>query len=185
MEKRGSHPVPRGYEEKRRLIHGGAGGVGGFGVQLAKWAGKTVYSTASAANHDYVRSLGADEVIDYRTDNVGERIMALTGGRGVDAVVDSNSGKNATESLEYLAFMGHLVYIAGAPDFTRVRPFSKVVSYHEIALGAAHQSGDKRAEQDLAVMGDDMLALMEQGKLSSLLKEVNRRHLEFGEDTGG
>ncbi|WP_393959575.1 hypothetical protein [Priestia megaterium] len=51
---------------KTILIHGGAGGVGGFGVQLAKNAGKTVFSTASAHNHEYVKSLGADYVIDYR-----------------------------------------------------------------------------------------------------------------------
>ncbi|WP_151733479.1 zinc-binding dehydrogenase [Paenibacillus tengchongensis] len=154
------------------LIHGGAGGVGGFGVQLAKLAGKKVISTASAHNHEYVRSLGADEVIDYRTENINERVMAITGGRGVDAVVDAVSRTSASESLDLLAFMGHLVYIAGPPDFTRIKPFSKVVSYHEIALGAAHGSGDPRAEHDLAVIGDEMLALMEQGKLSSQLQEV-------------
>ena len=49
------------------LIHGGAGGVGGFAIGLAKHLGARVIATASAANHDYVHSLGADEVIDYRT----------------------------------------------------------------------------------------------------------------------
>ena len=47
------------------LIHAGAGGVGGFAVQYAKHLGATVYATASARNHDYVRDMGADEVIDY------------------------------------------------------------------------------------------------------------------------
>lgn len=154
------------------LIHGGAGGVGGFAVQLAKGAGKTVISTASAANHDYVKSLGADEVIDYHTEDVRARVMEMTGGRGVDAVVDAISRSSATESLDLLSFMGHLVYIAGAPDFTQVKPFTKSVSYHEVALGAAHQSGDPKAEGELAVIGDEMLVLLEQGKLSSMLKEV-------------
>ncbi|MEF2966619.1 zinc-binding dehydrogenase [Paenibacillus sp. M1] len=154
------------------LIHGGAGGVGGFGVQLAKLAGKRVISTASAHNHEYVKSLGADHVIDYRTENIIDRVMEITGGRGVDAVVDAISRQSATDSLDLLAFMGHLAFIAGAPDFTKIKPFSKVVSYHEIALGAAHQSGDFKAEHDLAVIGDEMLALMERGKLSSMLKEV-------------
>ena len=47
------------------LIHGGAGGVAGFAIQLAKHIGARVITTTSAANHDYVRSLGADEIIDY------------------------------------------------------------------------------------------------------------------------
>lgn len=154
------------------LIHGGAGGVGGFGVQLAKIAGKTVISTASRHNHEYVKSLGADYVIDYLEEEVKARVMEITNGRGVDAVVDAVSRQNATDSLEMLAFLGHIVFISGAPDFTKIQPFTKSVSYHEIALGASHQSGDVKAEKDLAVLGDEMLALMAQGKLSSMLKEV-------------
>ncbi|RLQ96661.1 zinc-binding dehydrogenase [Falsibacillus albus] len=154
------------------LIHGGAGGVGGFGIQLAKLAGKTVISTASAHNHDYVKSLGADYVIDYREEDVRACVMEITDGRGVDAVVDAVSRQSATDSLDCLAYMGHIVYIAGAPDFTKIKSFTKVVSYHEIALAAAYQSGDMRAEQDLAVMGDEMLSLMAEGKLDSMLKEV-------------
>lgn len=154
------------------LIHGGAGGVGGFGVQLAKLAGKKVISTASAHNHDYVKSLGADYVIDYREEDVLARVMEITNGRGVDAVVDAVSRESATDSLDMLAFLGHIVFISGAPDFTKIKPFTKSVSYHEIALGAAHQSGDVKAEKSLSVIGDEMLALMAQGKLSSMLKEV-------------
>ncbi|SFE88481.1 Zinc-binding dehydrogenase [Bacillus sp. OV194] len=116
------------------FIHGGAGGVGGFGVQMAKLAGKTVISTASSHNHDYVKSLGADHVIDYRNEDIKAKVMEITNGRGVDAVVDAVSRQSATDSLDLLAFMGHIVYIAGAPDFTKITPFTKVVSYHEIAL---------------------------------------------------
>ncbi|WP_175990370.1 zinc-binding dehydrogenase [Bacillus sp. Marseille-Q1617] len=154
------------------LIHGGAGGVGGFGVQLAKLAGKTVISTASSHNHEYVKSLGADYVIDYREEDVKEKVMEITEGRGVDAVVDAVSRQSATEALDMLAYMGHIVYIAGAPDFTAIKPFTKVVSYHEIALGAGHQSNDLRAQKDFAVIGDHMLSLLFEGKLDAMLKEV-------------
>src|SRR3954449_4842388 len=51
------------------LIHGGAGGVAGFAIQLAKHIGATVITTASKANHEYVRNLGADQVIDYHTED--------------------------------------------------------------------------------------------------------------------
>lgn len=154
------------------VIHGGAGGVGGFGVQLAKLAGKTVISTASRHNHEYVKSLGADYVIDYREEDVFERVMEITKGRGVDAVVDAVSRQSATDSLDLLAFLGHIVFISGAPDFTKIKPFTKSVSYHEIALGAAHHSKDDKAEKNLAVIGDEMLSLLAQGKISSMLKEV-------------
>jgi len=51
------------------LIQGGAGGVAGFGIQFAKHIGATVITTASANNHDYVRRLGADRVIDYNAED--------------------------------------------------------------------------------------------------------------------
>lgn len=157
---------------KTIMIHGGAGGVGGFGVQLAKLAGLEVFSTASSHNHEYVKSLGADHVFDYREEDVTAKVMELTNGRGVDAVVDAVSRQNATDSLDMLAYMGHMVYIAGAPDFTKIKGFTKVVSYHEVALNAAHQSDDQLAQEDLAKMGDDMLSLLEQKKIKSLLEEV-------------
>ncbi len=70
------------------LIHAGAGGVGGFAIQLAKWKGARVLATASARNHDYVRGLGADEVIDYtRTDFVAA-VGALAPG-GLDVAYDT------------------------------------------------------------------------------------------------
>ncbi|MFC7370961.1 zinc-binding dehydrogenase [Fictibacillus iocasae] len=154
------------------LIHGGAGGVGGFGVQLAKMAGKTVISTASSHNHEYVKSLGADHVIDYREENVAEKVMELTNGLGVDAVVDAVSRQSATDSLDALSYMGHIVYIAGAPDMSKIAPFTKVLSVHEIALAAGHQSGNIHAEKDFAVIGEEMLKLVSEGKLDAMLKET-------------
>ncbi|CAM4046092.1 zinc-binding dehydrogenase [Mesobacillus thioparans] len=154
------------------LIHGGAGGVGGFSVQLAKLAGKTVISTASSSNHEYVKSLGADHVIDYSNEDVVARVMEITGGTGVDAVVDAVSRQSSTQSLDALAYMGHIVYIAGAPDFTKIPGFTKVPSYHEIALAAAYQYGGNKGETDLSVIGDSMLSLMAEGKLSPLPIEV-------------
>ncbi|MCA1011150.1 zinc-binding dehydrogenase [Halobacillus halophilus] len=153
------------------LIHAGAGGVGGFGIQLAKAAGKTVISTASSHNHDHVRLLGADFVIDYRNEEVEARVMDITEGRGVDAVVDTVSSQNATESLGYLAHMGHLVYIAGAPDFSKVKPFTQVISYHEIALGAIHKA-DMQSQEDLRRMGATMLDMVRHGKLETLVSEI-------------
>jgi NADPH:quinone reductase-like Zn-dependent oxidoreductase len=70
------------------LINGGAGGMGSFAVQFAKHAGAKVAVTCSARNIDYVRSLGADLAIDYRTQDVEKDVLAWAPG-GVDLVIDT------------------------------------------------------------------------------------------------
>ncbi len=78
------------------LISGGAGGVGHYAVQFAKAAGATVITTVSSADKaKLARAAGADHIIDYKRENVGERVMALTGGRGVDAVIELDLAANA------------------------------------------------------------------------------------------
>jgi NADPH:quinone reductase len=78
------------------LISGGAGGVGHYAVQFAKMVGATVLTTISSEDKaKLARAAGADHVIDYKRENVGERVMALTGGRGVDAVIELDLAANA------------------------------------------------------------------------------------------
>ena len=106
------------------LIHGGAGGVGGFAIALAKHLGARVIATASAANHDYVRSLGADEVIDYRTQDFAEIVS------GCDAVFDTVGGEVTKRSFAVLRAGGRLATVAAGsaapvsprPDVTSLRP---------------------------------------------------------------
>jgi NADPH:quinone reductase-like Zn-dependent oxidoreductase len=70
----------------RVVYHGDLTKQGGFAVQLAKLAGKQVISTASPHNHEYVKSLGADFVLDYRDEDIVSKVFSITNGRGVDAV---------------------------------------------------------------------------------------------------
>jgi NADPH:quinone reductase-like Zn-dependent oxidoreductase len=106
------------------LIHGGAGGVGGFAVGLAKHLGARAIATASAANHDYVRSLGAHQVIDYRAEDFTKRV------KDVDAVFDTAGGDVTTRSFAVLRAGGRLATVAAggsAPasprsDVTSLRP---------------------------------------------------------------
>ncbi|HEV2301164.1 MAG TPA: NADP-dependent oxidoreductase [Stellaceae bacterium] len=91
------------------LIQGGAGGVAGFAIQLAKYIRATVVTTASAANHDYVRGLGADRVIDYG----GEDFAASL--RGCDVVFDTVGSEVQLRSYAVLKPGGRLVWIAAAP----------------------------------------------------------------------
>lgn len=156
-------------EDHAVLVTGGAGGVGGHAVQLASLAGAHVFATASAHNAEHVRGLGAEEVIDYRNEDVAARVRELTGGRGVDAVVDTVGSDSATANLALLAHGGGLVAIAGRPDLAAVAPFTTAPSVHEIALGAAYSSGDHRARADLAVMLTRLLTLVADGRLAPML----------------
>jgi NADPH:quinone reductase-like Zn-dependent oxidoreductase len=92
------------------LIHGAAGGVGSFAVQLAKWKGAHVIGTASARNHDYLRWLGADEVVDYRTVSFEETV------RDVDVVFDTIGGDTQARSWKVLKQGGILVSIVNPPS---------------------------------------------------------------------
>lgn len=89
------------------LIHAGAGGVGSIAIQLAKLRGATVITTASAANHDFVRALGADVAVDYRTQRFEEVA------REVDVVLDPIGGETQIRSLETLREGGILVGLMG------------------------------------------------------------------------
>jgi NADPH:quinone reductase-like Zn-dependent oxidoreductase len=88
------------------LIQGGAGGVAGFAIQLAKHIGARVISTASAANVDYVKSLGADQVIDY---NAQDFTKVLS---GIDAVFETVGGDVAQRSFAVLKPGGRAAFIA-------------------------------------------------------------------------
>jgi NADPH:quinone reductase-like Zn-dependent oxidoreductase len=81
------------------LVTGGAGGVGGFAVQLASLAGGHVIATASTWNADHVLGLGAHEVFDYHSEDIAALVRQLTHGRGLDGVVDTVGSASATENL--------------------------------------------------------------------------------------
>lgn len=159
---------------KTMLVHGGAGGVGGFAVQLARAAGVTVFATCSRHNVNFVKDLGAAEVIDYKLENVAERVKALTNGRGVDYILDTVGPENATESLKMLAYGGELVCVAGLPDLSVVEPFKRAISVHEVALGGAYLTGDLLAQEELAKIGREFGALVSKGVIRPMLQETIR-----------
>jgi NADPH:quinone reductase-like Zn-dependent oxidoreductase len=106
------------------LVQGGAGGVAGYAIQLARHIGARVITTASAANHAYVRSLGADEAIDYRTEDFTRKVA------GVDAVFDTVGGDVTMKSFAVLRPGGRAAFIASGnaapaaprPDVQSLRP---------------------------------------------------------------
>ncbi len=106
------------------LIQGGAGGVASFAIQVARHIGARVITTASAANHDYLRKLGADQIIDYNKDDFTKVVS------GVDAVFDTVGGEVAKRAYDVLRPGGRAAFIASGAkpppaartDVTGLRP---------------------------------------------------------------
>lgn len=92
------------------LIHAGSGGVGTFAIQLAKHLGAIVATTTSAKNVGLVKKLGADIVIDYKSEDFSTKLQ------GYDVVLDSLGGKTLEKSLKVLNSGGKLITLAGPPD---------------------------------------------------------------------
>lgn len=100
------------------LIHGAAGGIGSVAVQLAKHLGADVAATAGAEDADFVKSLGADEVIDYRAQNFAALL------KDYDAVFDTVGGETNRKSYTVLKPGGALVSMSEKPDDTLVNKYA-------------------------------------------------------------
>lgn len=97
-------------KDRTILVHAGAGGVGHVAIQLAKRKGARVFTTVHGEEKNrLVKQLGADETIDYRNEDVVEKIYTLTGGKGVDIVFDTVGGDTFRQSLNCLAYRGEIV----------------------------------------------------------------------------
>ena len=131
------------------LIQGGAGGVAGFAIQLARHIGAHVVTTASAANHPYVRSLGADEVVDYNA------VDFTTAVKDCDAVFDTVGGDVAQKSFAVLKPGGRAAFIASGPqapaptrpDVTSLRPPVGRARRHMERIAQLYLAGAVRAPE--------------------------------------
>ena len=154
------------------LVHAAAGGVGGFAVQLAKVAKAFVIGTCSAPNKQYVLELGADEVIDYRVEDIFQRARAIAGEPGIDAVVDSIGPSNGVDNLGLLGPEGGLACIAGIPDLSVVPDLPYSISIHDIGLGGVLISpAFRRRQEDLARMATELMTLVQDGKIRPTVTE--------------
>jgi NADPH:quinone reductase-like Zn-dependent oxidoreductase len=131
------------------LVQGGAGGVAGFAIQVAKHIGARVITTTSAANADYVRTLGADQVIDYNAQDFTKVVS------GCDAVFDTVGGDVATRSFAVLRPGGRAAFIASGnaapasprPDAKALRPQVGRDRAHLERIGSLVSSGAVKVPQ--------------------------------------
>jgi NADPH2:quinone reductase len=140
---------------KTLLITGGAGAVGHYAVQLAAWAGAQVIATVSSdAKAERARLGGAEWVINYRTEDVAAHVAEITGGRGVDHVVDVDFGGNLAATLGSVREHGSIAYYAsnGAPEpkiSTRTL-MARNLTLRGFVLPTSPHPDRKRAQNDIA-----------------------------------
>ncbi|PER08727.1 NADPH:quinone reductase [Bacillus cereus] len=104
------HDIMQLEKGQKILIHTGSGGVGTFAIQLAKIMGATVTTTASEAGADLVKSLGADEIINYKTEKFEEIL------KDYDAVFDTIGGTTLEKSFNIIKSGGNIVSVSGMPN---------------------------------------------------------------------
>jgi NADPH:quinone reductase-like Zn-dependent oxidoreductase len=134
------------------LVHAAAGGVGHMVVQLAKARGAKVIGTASAKNHEFLKSIGVDEVIDYTKTPFEQAV------KNVDAVFDCVGGEVQTRSFAVLRSGGRLVSITGKPSEELVKKYNVVPFQHLV-------KPDKAGLEHLTV-------LIEAGKVKPVVSAV-------------
>lgn len=113
------------------LIHGGAGNVGAYAVQLAKLSGLHVVATVASIDLDYVRSLGAERVVDYRRDRFEESVT------GVDVVLDTVGGDTQERSLRVLKPGGILVSVVSPVPEATLKRYGVRAAYFYVDVTAA------------------------------------------------
>ncbi len=173
------------------LIHSGAGGVGLAAIQLARAAGAEVFATAGSSDkREFLARLGVRHVMDSRSISFGNEIMEVTGGRGVDVVVNSLAGESIDESLRITAEGGRFVEMGKNDVRTRkqVESLGKSIDYHVIDV-------EEECRTDPEAMGDRIRSLVERhstGELAPLpirsyaLSEVDSafRHMALARHIG-
>ena len=145
------------------LIHLGSGGVGLAAIQVARALGAEIFTTAgSEAKRDYLRGRGIQQVMNSRTLNFAADVLAATGGRGVDVVLNSVSGAAIDKSLECLAPFGRFIEI-GKRDLAQDKPIGLKSLYYNNSYSVV----------DLAAVASERPQL-----LRNLFDTVTQRFLE-------
>ena len=153
----------------RLLVHGGTGGVGHIGIQLAKAAGAQVHTTVSSSEKaEIAHALGADKTINYREQSVADYVETHTGGQGYDIVLDTVGGDNIAPSLEAVALNGQvatIVSLGAQPDLSDLH--MKNASLHVIFMLLPLLTGQNRATHGRIL--ERLATLVETGAVRPLL----------------
>lgn len=193
----------------RVLIHAAAGGVGIAATQMCRAAGAEIFGTASAGKHDFLRQNGVAHCIDYRTQQFADEVMRITGGEGVDIVLDALGGSALAHSYRVLRHGGRLFtfgFSRATPGgkatralFTVLKEYLRIPKFHPLklmdqnraVLGVNMNHMAERPEVLSAEM-DGLVSLMEQGVARPRVDQVfpaaeageAHRYLQQGKNIG-
>jgi NADPH2:quinone reductase len=136
------------------LVTGGAGAVGHYAIQLAKWGGAQVVTTVSSEpKAAHARGAGADCVLNYRTEDVVERVRRFTEGRGVDRIVEVDFAANLETSLKVLRLNAAIAAYASTSNRTPVIPFYDMmrrnVTVQAFVLSTLPLDARRQAQEDI------------------------------------
>ena len=152
-------------EEQTLLIEGGSGAVGQFAIQIAQRLGYRVITTASPDKFAFLRSLGAEHVIDYQANDIVSQIMAITMERGVDAVIDAVGGHVTSRAVEMLRFAGSVACLVDYEPIDHKLLFRKAPQLISISLGGAWLSNDMCSLLKMALIGNKMMTCISKGDI--------------------
>jgi len=146
------------------LIHGGVGGVGHIAVQLAKWCGAKVYTTV-LKNEDFplAKSLGADEVINAKEEDVEEYVTRLTNKQGFDIIFDTVGGQNLDKSLLAAGISGSVVTTAARSTHDLTPLHNKALGLHVVFMLLPILNNQNREEHGKIV--SEIAKIIDEGKL--------------------
>jgi NADPH:quinone reductase-like Zn-dependent oxidoreductase len=139
------------------LIHAVAGGVGIAATQLARKLGVRIFGTASKSKHAEVEAQGVERAIDYHTEKVPRAIREITGGRGLDVILDARGGRHFKESYDLLRPGGRLVMYGASALITDER--RNLFSAVKLVMGMPRFGSMNLMEQNKSVMGLNLLRL--------------------------
>ena len=151
----------------RVLIHGATGGVGHIAVQLAKVLGANVTTTYSQANKALAKTLGADNLVDYKTESVSDYVQAYTDGVGFDKVFDTVAGDNIEKSFEAVKFYGHVATILPIADPLQIA--LKSLSFHGVLMLIPLYHGINHASHGRILT--EIATLVDAGKITPIIDE--------------
>ncbi|MGE0668492.1 MAG: NADPH:quinone oxidoreductase family protein [Sphingomonadales bacterium] len=155
------------------LVHGAAGGVGLTAVELGKIMGARVIATAGGPDKlEIARAAGADEAIDYLTEDIRERVKALTGGKGADVIYDPVGGDVFDASLRCVAFEGRILVIGFAGGRVPQIPANHVMVKNVDIIGVNRPAYDVLAADVARRSQEQLLEWLAEGRLRPLVSRT-------------
>jgi NADPH:quinone reductase-like Zn-dependent oxidoreductase len=164
-------------EGERVLIHAAAGGVGISATQVARSRGAEIFGTASASKHDAIRAQGVEHAIDYRTEDFEREVMTITGGEGVDLIMDATGPSNFRKDYRLLREGGRLIMFGASELSTQGGRSIPTLARSLLRMPMATMPWWKSLQilsENKGVFGLNMLAWQDREGLDRVLEPLGR-----------